>query len=144
MDPYLYLFIRLLPAFFLFFCQDANKTESNCAKIGCNLSKKHKLTLYKTQSGEPNFVDHKFLIFCQELPVQKLGDRHLNTKEPVSWLVHVLCDFKATVHQEASFSLEYTIKIHLADIFYLFGVSPPSIFPLQFRYIYLYILQSQN
>ena len=35
--------------FFLFFCQDANKTRSNCAIIGCNLSKKHKLTLYKTQ-----------------------------------------------------------------------------------------------
>ena len=23
-------------------------------------SKKHKLMLYKTQSGEPNYVDHKF------------------------------------------------------------------------------------
>ena len=44
-----------------FFCQDANKTGSNCAIIGCNLSKKHKLAQYKTQSGEPNYVDHKFL-----------------------------------------------------------------------------------
>ena len=60
MDPYFYLFIRLLSAFFSFFCQDANKTRSNRAIIGYNLSKKHKLTLYKTQSGEPNYVDYKF------------------------------------------------------------------------------------
>ena len=60
MDPYFYLFIRLLSAFFSFFCQDANKTRSNRAIIGYNLSKKHKLTLYKTQSGQPNYVDYKF------------------------------------------------------------------------------------
>ena len=47
------------PLFSLLY-QDANKTRSNCAIIGCNLSKKHKLTLYKTQNGEPNYVDHKF------------------------------------------------------------------------------------
>ena len=57
MDPHVYLFIKSLSAFF--FCQDAIKTRSNCALIGCNLSKKHKLTLYKTQNGEPNYVDHK-------------------------------------------------------------------------------------
>ena len=60
MDPYFYLFIRLLSASFSFFCQDANKAILNCAIIGCNLSKKHKLTLHKTQNGEPNYVDHKF------------------------------------------------------------------------------------
>ena len=60
MNPYFYLFIRLLSAFFSFFCQDANKTRSNRAIIGYNLSKKHKLTLYKTQSEEPNYVDYKF------------------------------------------------------------------------------------
>ena len=43
----------------IFFGQDANKTRSNCAIIGYNLSKKHKLALYKTQSGEPNYVDYK-------------------------------------------------------------------------------------
>ena len=58
MDSYLYLFIRLLSAFFL--CQDANKARSNCAIIGCNLSKKHKLTQYKTQNGESDYADHKF------------------------------------------------------------------------------------
>ena len=56
MDPYFYLFIRLLSAFFSFFCQDAKKTRSNRAIIGYNLSKKHKLTLCKTQSGEPNYL----------------------------------------------------------------------------------------
>ena len=65
MDPYFYLFIRLLSAFFLFFCQDANKTRSNGGIIGCNLSKrnktKNKSTMCKTQSREPNYVDRKFV-----------------------------------------------------------------------------------
>ena len=60
MDPYFYRFIRLLSAFFSFFYQDADRTRWNRAIIGYNLSKKHKLTLYKTQSREPNYVDHKF------------------------------------------------------------------------------------
>ena len=59
MDSYFYLFIRLLSAFFL--CQDVNKTRSNCAIIGSNLSKKHKLSQYKTQNEESNYVDQVFL-----------------------------------------------------------------------------------
>ena len=31
--------------FFSFFCQNVNMTESDCAIIGCNLSKKHELAL---------------------------------------------------------------------------------------------------
>ena len=62
MDPYFNLFIRLSSAFFLFSVkmqkqknkQTNKKTGSNCAIIGCNLSKKHKLALHKTQSGQPN------------------------------------------------------------------------------------------
>ena len=53
MNPYFYFFIRLLSASF---CQDGNKNRSNCAIIGSNLSKKCKLTLYKIQNGEPNYV----------------------------------------------------------------------------------------
>ena len=65
--------------------------------IGYNLSKKHKLTLYKTQNGEPNYVDHKFFKkFYKELPVQNLGDGHPNTIELANCLVHILRDFKAT------------------------------------------------
>ena len=60
MDPYFYLFIRLLSTFFSYFCHDANKTRSNRAIISYNLSKKHKLTLYKRQSREPNYIDYKF------------------------------------------------------------------------------------
>ena len=56
MDPYFYLFYKIIVSFFSFFCQDANKTRSNCAIVGCSLSRKHKLTLYKTQNGEPNYV----------------------------------------------------------------------------------------
>ena len=59
MDSYFYLFTRLLSAFFLFSVKMQTKQDQT-AIIGCNLSKKHKLTLYKTQSGEPNYVDHKF------------------------------------------------------------------------------------
>ena len=97
MDSYFYFFIRLLSAFFLFYVK-MYKTRSNCAIIGCNLSKKDKLTQYKTQNGESNYVDHKFFFnFYQELPpVQSLGDRHANTIELPSWLVHVLGDFTAT------------------------------------------------
>ena len=53
-------FYKIIVRFFSFLCQVANKTRSNCAIIGCNLSKKHKLTLHKTQNGESNYVDHKF------------------------------------------------------------------------------------
>ena len=128
MDPCFYLFIRLSSAFFCFFCQDTNKTRSNCAVIGCNLSKKHKLMLYKTQNREPNYADHKFFLnFHWELSVQKLGYRHPSTTELASWLVYVLCDFKATWLQEVSVSLKYNMKIHLL-IYFTFLVKdlPPS------------------
>ena len=89
-------FCKIIVSFFSFLCQDANKTRSDCAIIGCNLSKKHKLTLYKTQNG---FFTRSYL------PAQNLGDRHPNTIELASCLVQVLCDFKATWHQEAYFSV---------------------------------------
>ena len=79
---------------------------------------------------ERDFVDHKFLRFCQELTVQQFGDRHSNTIEPASWLVQVFCDFKTTRHQEVSVSLKYTVKTNLADIFYLFVERTLSIFAL--------------
>ena len=63
------LFYKIIVSFFSFLCQDANKTRPNCAIIGCNLSKKHKLTLYKAQNRESNYVDHEFFFnFYQELP----------------------------------------------------------------------------
>ena len=89
-------FYKITVSFFLFFYQDVNKTRSNSATIGCILSEEHKLTLHKTQNGEPNYTDKFFFDFCWELPVQKLGNRHPNTIEQASWLVHVFCDFKAT------------------------------------------------
>ena len=68
MDSYFYLFIRLLTAFFLFMSRCKQK-RSSCAILGCNLSKKHKLTQYQTQNGESNYLDHKFFVnFHQELP----------------------------------------------------------------------------
>ena len=89
-------FCKIIVSFFSSFCQDANKTRSNCAIIDCNLSKKHKLILYK-ENGEPNYADYKFFFnLWQELPPQKRGDRHPNTIQLTSWLLYVLCDFKAT------------------------------------------------
>ena len=62
-------FDKIIVSFFSFLCQDANKTRSNCSLIGCNLSKKYKLALYKTQNGQSNYVDHKFFFnFYKELP----------------------------------------------------------------------------
>ena len=58
-------FYNFTAIFFSFLCQDSNKTKSGCAIIGCNLSKKKKLTLYKTQNREPSYVDQKFFFnFC--------------------------------------------------------------------------------
>ena len=37
-------FFRIIISFFPFLCQDANISRSNCAIIGCNSSKKLKLT----------------------------------------------------------------------------------------------------
>ena len=74
------------------------------------MSKKHKLTLHKTQNGESNYVDHKFFFnfFTRSyLPVQNLGYTHPNTIELASWLVHVLCDFTAKWHQEAYFRVSW-------------------------------------
>ena len=69
MDSYFYLFYEIIVSFFSFLCQDPNKTRSKCAIIGCNLSKNNKLTQYKAQNGEPNYVHHKFLFdFYKELP----------------------------------------------------------------------------
>ena len=49
MDSNFYLY-KIIVSFFYFLCQDANKTRSNCAIIGCNLSNKHKLTQCKIQT----------------------------------------------------------------------------------------------
>ena len=57
MDSYFYLFIILLSAFFYV---KMETKQDQTVLIGCKLSKKHKLTLHKTQNGELNYVDHKF------------------------------------------------------------------------------------
>ena len=99
MDPYFYLFILLLS---VFLCQDEKKTGSSFVIIGCNLSNNHKLALYKAQSGEPTFFFNTLVgATCTKTW------RHPNTIKLASWLVDVLCDFKATWHQEVSVSFEY-------------------------------------
>ena len=46
------------------------------------------------------------LIFPRSYVPSSCTDRHPNTIELASWLVHLLCDFKATWHQETSVSLD--------------------------------------
>ena len=73
-EPVFLPFYKIIVSFFSFFCQDANKTRSNCAIIGYDLSKKHKLTLYKTLNGEPNYVIINFsLIFVRSYLYKNLG-----------------------------------------------------------------------
>ena len=55
MESYSYLFIRLLSVFFFFYVKMQKKIRSNCSVIGCGLPKKYKVTLHKTQNGEPNY-----------------------------------------------------------------------------------------
>ena len=87
MDSYFYLLIRLL---------SANKTRSNCAIIGCKLSKKYCIK-HRTESQTTYEIISFSLIFTRSyLPIQNLEDRHSNTTDLPSWLVHILCDFKAT------------------------------------------------
>ena len=92
-EPIFLPFYVIIISFFSFFFQDANIAGSNCALISCNLSKKHKFALHQTLREEPNYVDHKivFLYFAKSYLYN--GDRHPNTIELASWLVHVLCNF---------------------------------------------------
>ena len=128
-----------------------SRCKQNKVKLlyNCNLSKKRKLTLYKTQNREPNYVDHKFFFnFYQELPtylpMQNLGDRHPNTIELASWLVHVLCDFKASWHQEAYFSVSWihhgsTYWWYLYFTFLVKVLHPPFHYSLG-SYLYLFFV----
>ena len=50
---------------------------------------------HKAESQTTQIISFSSIV-CQELPIKKLGDRHPNTIELASWLVHALCDFKAT------------------------------------------------
>ena len=87
-DPYFLLFVRYCQFFFV----KMQTKQDQTAIIGCNLSKKHKLALYKTQSGEPKV----FFNILLGATSTKLGNRYPNTIELASWSVDVLCDFEAT------------------------------------------------
>ena len=141
-------FYKNILSFFSFLCQDINKTRPNFAILGCNLSKKHKLTLHKTQNRESNYVDNKFFFnFYLGLPTctKPWGviSRYYRAGQLFGPCVTLrLHDIK----QLTSVSVEYTMEVHFADaLFYLSGESPPSTAPLQFGQLFLlYILLSQN
>ena len=57
--------------------------------MGCNLSKKHKLTQYKTQNGESQIISFSLIFTRSYLLVQNLGDRHPDTKSSlVGWCMY--------------------------------------------------------
>ena len=155
MDSYFYLFKDYCQLFF-FFMSRCKQNKIKLFIIGCNLSKKHKLTQHKTQNGELNYVDHKFFFnFYQELPTwsKPWGQTSKYYIALPSWLVHVLCDFKATWHQEAYFSVSWCWIHHgstscLRQYFtFLVKVLPPAFHYKLGSYLYLfllYILLSQN
>ena len=136
MDSYFYLFISLLPVFFSFLCQESNKTRSNCAIVSCNLSKKDKLTLYKTEL-RVNYVDHTFLFhFCQELPACTKPWGQTSKYYRAGYLVGACIGWLYGYMTSGSL-LQCLLNtpwkyILLMPIFYLSGASLPSPFPLQF------------
>ena len=140
MDSYFQPF-KIIVSFFLFMSR-SNKTRSKCTIIGCNLSKNLKLTLYKTQNGESNSVDHKFFFnFYEELPTcAKLwGQTFLYYID--GQLFGCLYCVTLRLHdikKRTSVYLEYTMEVHLADS-HLSGESPPSTFPLQFGQLFKFI-----
>ena len=129
------LFYKIIVSFFSFLCQDANKTRSNCAIIGCNLSKKHKLTLHKTQNWESNYIDHKFFfnfLLGATYLYKTLGtDIQILESWLVGWYIYCVTLRLHDIKNLISLSLEYTMEEHLADAYILpFWCSPPSTFPL--------------
>ena len=111
MDSYSYFFIRLFSVFFFFYVKMQKKIRSNCSIIGCDLSKKHKLTLYKTQNGEPNYVDHKFFFnFYQQ---QNLEIQILQSSL-VGWCMYCMILRIYDIKKLTSVSLEYITEVHLA------------------------------
>ena len=125
MDSHFYLIVKSQSAFF-FFLSRCNQNKMKVTLIGCNLSKKkHKLTPYKTKNGEPNYVVHKFFFnFLQELPLQKLGDRHPNSKNLgtdiqilQSWLVG-WCMYCVTFRLHDIKKLQCPLNTHFLNTFY--------------------------
>ena len=111
-------FYKIIVSCFSFLCRDANKTRSNCGIIGCNLSKKHKLTQYKIQNEESNYVDHKFFFnFYQELPTCTKPWRQTSKYYRAGQLVDTLR--LHDIKKLTSVSLEYTIELHLAYAYIL-------------------------
>ena len=113
-------FYKIIVSFFSFLCQDANKTRSKCAIIGCNLSKKHKLTQYKTQNGESNYVDHRFFFnFYQELYNTLGRDIQILQSCLVGWCMYCVTLRLYDIKKLTSVSLEYTMEVHLAYAYIL-------------------------
>ena len=103
----------------------------NCNRIGCDLSKKQKITLGKTQNEESNLVTiSSSLVFTRScLPIQNLGANiQILQSGLVDWFMYCVTLRLHDIKKLISVSVEYTMEVHLADasIFYLSSESPPS------------------
>ena len=126
-------------------------TRSNCAIIGCNLSKKHKLTLRKAQNGESSYVDHKFLFnFYQELPTCIKPWTQTSSQKSclVGWCMYCVTlrirDIKNLTSVLLNTPWKYILCLYFTS---LVKVVPPSFhysFGIYLYFFLLYILLSQN
>ena len=82
---------------------------SRCKQIKiklCYLSKKHCIK-HRTENQTTSIISFSLILTRSYLPAQNLRDRHPNTIELASCLVHALSDFKATWYQETYFSVSW-------------------------------------
>ena len=118
-------YCKITVSFFLFSVKMQSKQDESCTNRLQFVKKKHKLTPYKTKNGEPNYVVHKFFFnFLQELPLQKLGDRHPNSKNLgtdiqilQSWLVG-WCMYCVTFRLHDIKKLQCPLNTHFLNTFY--------------------------
>ena len=92
------------------------QTKSHCSIIGCNLSKEHKLPLYKTQNGEPNYiVDPTYLYKTLEKDIQILYSWL------VGWYMYCVTTRLHDIKKLTSVSPEYTMKVLPLPFHYTLG-----------------------
>ena len=95
-------FYQIIVSLFSFLCQDANKTRSNCAVIGCNLPKKHKpenLKVSKFGLWWDPFVQSRncmTLKFTEKLCVMTIKNDKKTEEE-------LTCDFKIGMRNLTNF-----------------------------------------
>ena len=108
---------------FSFLYQDTNMRRSNFVEKGCNSSKKQ---IISNSELKFKLVDHTFLLFCLELPVEW---EISSTIELTNCVAHVLSGFSIQCLKTSSDFLKTLWKC-LAALLYHLEDRLPSMFPL--------------